>query len=410
MNYNPKNKKDTYWSIFIALQINLILSLIFLYPLLSSYLIVVLLLTAAYVAFHKNMFSTFKRRINSIILLSGLYWVNVFWLLGTDVEHLNEGIGRLEKYFSLIIFPLIFSILPITRNQVYIVLYSLLACITLIIIYYCFDIYVLQGHQNKNEFITCFNEALHRTYVILYVLTCGFIAFISCINKDGKLYDILAFVILAFLIVITYFFESRIGLLAIIFLSLFCFFYIESRMKKIILCLLFVIGVGVVFFFVEHHPSWRTDMYVKKYKRYFSDNEKGYYPEDRIYVWSSVWHLVKDNFFFGVGTGDGPEAVNKSIREIKTWTSTDPHNQYLDIWIRQGIVGLLIFIFTLFYPLARAIKQKNYPYIIFLFNIIFFSLTESILNRQLGMVFYAVFNTLFYFNMEKVAISGRINS
>jgi O-antigen ligase len=66
-----------------------------------------------------------------------------------------------------------------------------------------------------------------------------------------------------------------------------------------------------------------------------------------------------------------------------------------------GILGLLILIGSLIVPAVAANRNQNYLYLAFL---LFFSLcflTESVLNSQKGVVFFAFFNSLFAFHLLK---------
>ena len=48
-----------------------------------------------------------------------------------------------------------------------------------------------------------------------------------------------------------------------------------------------------------------------------------------------------------------------------------------------------------------SLKEKNYDYTIFLLIIILNFTTESVLETQSGIVFFSLFNTLFFFPMVR---------
>jgi O-antigen ligase len=84
------------------------------------------------------------------------------------------------------------------------------------------------------------------------------------------------------------------------------------------------------------------------------------------------------------------------------------HNQYLQVFYEGGIFGLVLFIFPLAIILYLAFKKKNgsflIPYIIFLLILI----TENLLDRQMGIYYFAVFLPLLYLAKEKPIHSLRI--
>ena len=73
------------------------------------------------------------------------------------------------------------------------------------------------------------------------------------------------------------------------------------------------------------------------------------------------------------------------------------HNQFLQVGVNLGLVGLSLFILTLFFPLFVALRQKNQLYIVFILLFVFSCLTISLLNSQNGTLFYAFFNSLMVF-------------
>jgi len=70
------------------------------------------------------------------------------------------------------------------------------------------------------------------------------------------------------------------------------------------------------------------------------------------------------------------------------------HNQYLQTFGTIGIFGFLVLIYLLVMPFITAIKKLDYLVAIFLFIICSSFLTESMLERQAGVAFFAFFYTL----------------
>jgi O-antigen ligase len=70
------------------------------------------------------------------------------------------------------------------------------------------------------------------------------------------------------------------------------------------------------------------------------------------------------------------------------------HNQYLDYFLKGGILLFISFIFILIVKLRHSLKQKNYLYfsITMLFSFAF--ITENILVRQYGMFIYVFCDVL----------------
>ena len=85
-----------------------------------------------------------------------------------------------------------------------------------------------------------------------------------------------------------------------------------------------------------------------------TSNPSGYSAIMRLEFWKASIGIVKQNIFFGVGTGDLKIAFKKQYEKMQTKLEPNwrfrSHNQFLAISVAFGIIGLLWFLFTLFYP------------------------------------------------------------
>ena len=85
--------------------------------------------------------------------------------------------------------------------------------------------------------------------------------------------------------------------------------------------------------------------------------------------------------------------VNGDEEMIKSEYNT--HNQYFDITLSLGILGILIFVLMLAYPMYLSIIQRNHVYLFFLIFISLCFFSENLLSRQYGVIFFAFFHSLF---------------
>ena len=115
--------------------------------------------------------------------------------------------------------------------------------------------------------------------------------------------------------------------------------------------------------------------------------------------------IIKDNVIFGVGTGDIVDAfadyyeeTNSKLRPEYRFRS---HNQYLAITVAFGIVGLLWFLFSMFYPYFSDKKNRNYIYFVFLFIIALSMFTEDTIETQIGVTLFAFFNSFLVFCQDE---------
>ena len=108
---------------------------------------------------------------------------------------------------------------------------------------------------------------------------------------------------------------------------------------------------------------------------------------------------------FGVGTGDVKEAFQSKFEEegsVLKDSGLRSHNQYLSITVTLGIIGLLVFLFSLIYP-AIVLKMWSFSPFFYLFVIVTMSmLWEDTIESQVGVTVYAFFASIYLFTHKRV--------
>ena len=144
-----------------------------------------------------------------------------------------------------------------------------------------------------------------------------------------------------------------------------------------------------------HEIAWELDVYKT------TGDPSGHSLTQRFEFWKAAVGIIKDNIVFGVGTGDVKTAFETQYDKMSSSLTTEnrlrSHNQYLSIGVAFGIVGLIWFLVTLFYPMVLQGKTFDYLYVSFLLIAIVSFLTEDTLESQAGVTFYAFFNSFFLF-------------
>lgn len=116
----------------------------------------------------------------------------------------------------------------------------------------------------------------------------------------------------------------------------------------------------------------------------------------RFAKWQCASELIQRNCLWGVGTGDGQDELQKIYKEYKFYFAAlynryNAHNQYLEIWIALGILGFGLWGLVLTIGLKKALQSCNYLLLAAQILIVFSALTESFLQRNLGVMIMAVF-------------------
>lgn len=137
---------------------------------------------------------------------------------------------------------------------------------------------------------------------------------------------------------------------------------------------------------------WEYSLYKKEGKVKESSGVK------RLFLWETGLHLVAQNPFFGVGTGDVKylfaNQLNIENSPLKN-NGLRAHNQFISIAIAFGIIGLTWFVFALMYP---YIKRRN-DFLLTAFLIIYITsmLWEDSLETQIGVTIFAFFYPFYLF-------------
>jgi len=124
-------------------------------------------------------------------------------------------------------------------------------------------------------------------------------------------------------------------------------------------------------------------------------NTFSYWDSPRAWLWDNSYKIIKYSNHKLTGTGIGDfyrikRSPEEFIHSQKGTYGYNPHNQYLEFLITNGIFGLL-YMFTMLYLLYLSYKSKATYSVMIILIISVFSFTECIFNRQFGVQLYSFF-------------------
>lgn len=116
----------------------------------------------------------------------------------------------------------------------------------------------------------------------------------------------------------------------------------------------------------------------------------------RIAVWQCAWTVIQNNMIVGTGIGDKMEEIQKEYVKkqftIGIKSNRNVHNNYLDIWMSMGIVGLLFLVTGFFLlPAIRCIKNNDWYGIAIIVAFMLALFPESYMDRTMGNTLLAFF-------------------
>jgi len=114
------------------------------------------------------------------------------------------------------------------------------------------------------------------------------------------------------------------------------------------------------------------------------------------------------NILYGTGSRNFQKELNTCYSsngwQTNEQRSFNPHNQFLSIGINYGIFILLTFLICLYFIFRKILKIPEA--IFFAVAIIFVFLSESILERQMGVYFFVLISMLFYNSIESQTLKS----
>jgi len=136
-----------------------------------------------------------------------------------------------------------------------------------------------------------------------------------------------------------------------------------------------------------------------------SGNPTGSTIMQRLEFWKASLGLIKDNWLYGVGTGDMNIAFQQQYEKMHSKLSPDQrwrsHNQYMSICIGFGVFGLIWFLFAIFYPAIATKRFDDYFFLAFLIIAMIAMLTDDTIESQMGVTFFAFFYCFFLFSRKE---------
>lgn len=119
---------------------------------------------------------------------------------------------------------------------------------------------------------------------------------------------------------------------------------------------------------------------------------------DRFDLWKSAIS-ANPNFLFGVGTGDYKGVLNEFYlthgMEKFANQSLNSHNQFIQVYFSNGLLGLVAVLILLVRPLYLSFKNNNSFGVLVFFPFLIYGVTEVFLGRYQGVIFFALLHQVF---------------
>jgi O-antigen ligase len=338
------------------------------------------------------------------------------------------GLSNLFGRLSLILFPLVLIYPGAEVKERVKTLIRVFAISTFLFMLFCFfyalyrsidftnELLTFNPHPSDSPWLSYFYSAKltisqHPSYIAMYVLLAVFICFESWFDHSIKIKIRICWLIIGILLLISqYFLSSRAGILiSLILVPLYFIFKFRKLGKKRFSWILIILVPIILLPFIVKNQ--RVDYLYGR----LSQNQSGYERKEdpRIKIWKSALNIARKNLLIGVGIGDVRTELTLEYKRIgeeqMASEQFNAHNQFLEVLLENGIIGLSIFISIFICMFYIALSDKNILYAMSILMLFMFFLFETVLYRFAGVSFFSLFSfLLIYLKEDKPLIKARI--
>jgi O-antigen ligase len=343
-------------------------------------------------------------------------------------DNKTAGTQFILRRIPLLIFPLTIGLITISKKQRDMILLG--GGVVVAIACFFTSVYALIRFQETGNSAWLYNDALtyfirqQSIYTSMLVNISIYTFVYYLLNYQlVKWKKVMLIAATGFLLIISYLLASR-NLMLLLYASIIAFaIYIIIRKRKYMagIGLLAVIAlvIAVIFLFFPKTINRFKELAFTQFN-YESQSKESHYAGEltpdqwnganfRLAAWPCGWKVFKSNPVTGVGLGDKKDELMKIYEEKKFQfainTGKNVHNNYLDILMATGIVGLLLFLLGwMILPLIRIVRGKDELGFLILISFVIAMLTENYFDRSLGAAMFAFF-VAFLMSMDKKNIS-----
>jgi len=358
--------------------------------------------------------SGLKKAINGgSLLLFSLFGILCIGMLYT--ENTKEGLAIIERHQSLLVFPFLLSTFSfISRKQkqklLNVFVYSAALAGLFCLGHAGYDylesgtVYPTgqTGHFTYNRFMhhrLSSAIGMHAIYFSFYCSIAGIAVLQKLLfaPKIGIKWRLTNGILFLFFIVLLFLLKS--SLFAFAF-PLSCLLLLFIKLKNQLLKPKYAIGFLIICCIAALLSYQGIRSKLDTFKTTYAFTDTSMRPlAMRMALWSSTWQAIQEEPLLGVGTGDGDEVLIEEFKRVGfvlgEQSRFNAHNMYLQYWLSNGVVCTSLFIAFLLLLFIKALRHQNFIFFAFTLFFAFFSITESTMLKQKGVVFFTFFALLF---------------
>lgn len=342
----------------------------------------------------------FKKRKFFILVFASLYLLNYVGLLYT--ENMEAGLFQLEVQFSILIVPLVvltsnvvnkYTLPDILKTYVIGTALAFIFCILYAVLGFASD------GNHLNFFYANLSYFMHVGYFSMYInLSISILILLIFHGRNKVLW--MHYILLSFFIVSIYLLSSRTAMIVTTILVSYGILYLVFPKLKWKASFFGLVSSTFLAAFIIYGTINLVSVNRVGNLSQETQNENSSFGS-RLAMWKYSIQEIKESPWIGYGTGDAKDVVQERFRsenlEYAVVHNLNVHNEFMQVMLNFGIFGLLALIVPMLWPMYFVQKKGNFLYVLFIGNVALNFMTESALETQAGVVWYAVMWSFIYF-------------
>jgi O-antigen ligase len=373
---------------------------------------------AVHTLIHLKKSSLVRLKEKPVWVISSIFFLNLIAV--TYSKYPAEGLKNVSQQLGILLFPVCFAVTELNLSKYKLSLLKIFAytCTATIIFLFISAFRTIHFFHSPysaiagSSFINQnFSEpiGLHATYLSMYVmLSAGTFFYIIFHERNYKKWKYIFCIIVLLTGLIQLSSRSVFICLFLIVIAVVPLFLIKGKNRLQFLIIPLVTFTFIVLAIVN--DSSLKKRYLTDFENDLSENAVTTdFAETRMKRWNMEVELIKQSPVIGYGNGSEKNLLNENYFKNKFYKSflleLNAHNQYLSFLINTGIIGLLLYLYVLYYGFSAAVKKKDFIFTTFLVLITIVSVSENILDVNKGVFFYSFFYSLFMIPDSKMNLT-----
>jgi O-antigen ligase len=310
----------------------------------------------------------------------------------------SEASLKLQTSFSLLLFPLLFSMLKrsdalevLKNSRIYLVVFIVATFLYNIIpfLWYYFTHYSLEDVIKHYPLIINKDIGKYGIHPIYMSMHCAIsILFSIYLFREikTKLIKITLFVINLSLIYFLIVYSKKGPIIALISVLFLWSFFKDKKIRRY-----YFLAIIVASLLLISIPKIRNN-FLELIKIEEAKSMSSNSTNIRYSIYKTSFLLIKSSPFIGYGIGDFNDQLKIEYKKNNYFLLSkeyNSHNQYLSFLLIGGIPLLFLYLYFLFYNINLSFIHKNYLLIAVLSFYSIVMLSENILERENGVIFFS---------------------